>query len=65
MSDDIKLGSMFGSSIRIEVNIDGVKKVESIVFSSQSIDHHESNGLYAYVSEVAKDAVKSCMAENK
>lgn len=65
MSDDIKLADSFNSSIRIEANINGVKKVETIMFSSKALDNQESNELYDYAAEAVKDAVKACIAENK
>jgi len=65
MNDDIKLADSFNSSVRIEVNIDGVKKVESILFSSKALDNQESSELYDYAAEVVKDAVKACIAEVK
>jgi|JI10StandDraft_1071094.scaffolds.fasta_scaffold4469804_2 DNA-binding protein YbaB len=65
MSDDIKLADSFNSSIRIEANINGVKKVETIMFSSKALDNQESNELYDYAAEAVKDTVKACIAENK
>ncbi len=61
--DDIKLANMFGSSIRIEANIDGVKKVETIMFSSDSIADRIDSGLGKYIAEVAIDAINKCKAE--
>ena len=61
--DDIKLANMFGSSIRIEANIDGVKKVETIMFSSESIADGIDSDLGKYIAEVAIDALNKCKAE--
>lgn len=65
MNDGIKLADSFDSSIRIEVNIDGVKKVESVMFTQNALVGEGASELYGYVFDIVKDTVAACILEKK